>query len=432
MTGPYPWPAGRRRWRIMLAARNYAQGSVWSDNIITELVDARAASLTQALNQPAQFQFTLDGGDPAAALVEELAHEVDVFRWDDYGTYQAGAGAGNNDMPMFRGIITGSQDTLTEDANTVVFTAQDNLAPLGRRLITAPFSVTNLEQDTLVADLVNLATINAKDTTGATSFMPGSWLPLAVEQSNPGQIGTAGLSPRPPSGQLRTRAYLGSEVILTCLTDLAAVINGFDLDVIPHAWRIASGGDIVRIFYPAQGVTKTSPILEYGVSVSGLTRSMTSADYANFIRVLGNNGTATPAAAQLYSERWSSEANNVTVVPVGLWQLPDSGAGDVSVQATLDQKAQGDLALNQLIPTYTLTLRPDWWQALAIQMGDVVPLRINSGRLYVDTTVRVVGITYAIGDDGQEDVTLTVGAPPTTFTQIVRQGQQGIAALARR
>ena len=44
-------------------------------------------------------------------------------------------------------------------------------------------------------------------------------------------------------------------------------------------------------------------------------------------------------------------------------------------------------------------------------MGDVVPLIVQSGRLNVNTNVRVVGITYAIGDDGQEDVTLTVGRP---------------------
>jgi hypothetical protein len=65
-------------------------------------------------------------------------------------------------------------------------------------------------------------------------------------------------------------------------------------------------------------------------------------------------------------------------------------------------------------------------------MGDTVPLRIKAGRLDVDTYVRVVGITYDIGDDGQEDVGLTVGRADVTFADLFAKGTQGIAALARR
>ena len=39
-------------------------------------------------------------------------------------------------------------------------------------------------------------------------------------------------------------------------------------------------------------------------------------------------------------------------------------------------------------------------------MGDIVPLVIQTGRLNVNTTIRVLGIAYDIGDDGQEDVDL--------------------------
>ena len=57
-------------------------------------------------------------------------------------------------------------------------------------------------------------------------------------------------------------------------------------------------------------------------------------------------------------------------------------------------------------------------------MGDVVPLIIQSGRLNVNTTIRVVGITYDIGDDGQEDVTLTLGRPDTTLFDIFTAADQ--------
>jgi hypothetical protein len=65
-------------------------------------------------------------------------------------------------------------------------------------------------------------------------------------------------------------------------------------------------------------------------------------------------------------------------------------------------------------------------------MGDAVPLYINEGRLAVNTTVRVVGITYGIGEDGQEDVELTVGRPPATLAKILSGPDKDIDALARR
>ena len=70
--------------------------------------------------------------------------------------------------------------------------------------------------------------------------------------------------------------------------------------------------------------------------------------------------------------------------------------------------------------------------ANAISMGDVVPLVVNSGRLNVNATIRILGITYAIGDDGQEDVSLTVGRQPLTFTQLVTQADRTADALTRR
>jgi hypothetical protein len=65
-------------------------------------------------------------------------------------------------------------------------------------------------------------------------------------------------------------------------------------------------------------------------------------------------------------------------------------------------------------------------------MGDVVPLVVRSGRLNVNTNVRVLGITYTIGDDGQEDVALTVGQPGRSLVQLLQQSQHDVNALARR
>jgi hypothetical protein len=85
-----------------------------------------------------------------------------------------------------------------------------------------------------------------------------------------------------------------------------------------------------------------------------------------------------------------------------------------------------------LIPVYTLTLTPGTYYYGAPFMGDVVPLVVQSGRLNVNTNVRVLGITYQIGDDGQEDVLLTVGQPGRTLVQLIQQSQHDLNALALR
>ena len=209
------------------------------------------------------------------------------------------------------------------------------------------------------------------------------------------------------------------------------MIGGFDYDVRP-AQPSAFGDDVLRIWFPYQGVARSDIVLVYGSTVSSLTRSVDSGDYANFQRALGNNGSSDPAAAQLFSEAVNSDANNVTVTPVGLWMAGDNQA-DVTIQSTLDQTAQGDLALSGvLVPTYTLGLRPGVYEWGAPNMGDVVPLVVQSGRLNVNTSVRVLGITYDIGDDGQEDVTLTVGRPAVKFRDLLAASTRDVNALTRR
>jgi hypothetical protein len=163
-----------------------------------------------------------------------------------------------------------------------------------------------------------------------------------------------------------------------------------------------------------------------------VTRTVSSADYANYLRVIGNKASADPNAPQFYSEKWNTDANNITVNPVGLFMTVDN-ASDVTIQSTLDDRANGGLAWYGLLtPSYTLSLRPGAYSYGNPNMGDTIPLVINEGRLNVNTSVRVVGIDYVIGDDGQEDVTLTVGRPPASMAQLFGGAARDIDALARR
>ena len=421
---PSPVPPNRGRWRFTLHRRTFTPSN-YNTSMIADLVDATGRRLDQAWDSPAQLTFTLDAYSAQAPLVVELATEVVAWRWSDH------LGA---DVAMFRGLVDHSEDQLTTEDAVVTFTCHDYFALLTRRYLTTAYSVTQNDQDEIVWDLVMTRAIQAASSSG-TSFTPGSFLPLYVLWVGPdGRVGS-----RPGgggwSGQLRDRTYVGNQEIGAAVDDLAKVIGGFDYAVVPSSNWNGSGNstlDMLCIYYPNQGVSRPDVALVYGANVDTLTRTVASSDYSNYVRVLGNNGSSDPAAAQRYSEAWNTDANNVTVNPVGLWMTTDN-ASDVSVQSTLNDQAAGDLNLDGiLVPSYTLTLTPGTYHYGSPNMGDTVGLVVQAGRLNVNTTVRVVGISYAVGDDGDEDVQLTVGRPTTTLAKLFTQAERDVDALARR
>jgi hypothetical protein len=293
---------------------------------------------------------------------------------------------------------------------------------LGRRFNQNPFTWQQTDQDAIAGGLVDLATRLAGNSAGG-SFAPGSYVPVVVSNVNPDGTPRGALS-----GMLRDRVYPAQTVLGTALDQLAKVIGGFDYDILPLG-ATDHENDALRIFYPRQGVTRTAPVLEYGGLVATLTRSVNSADYANYVRYLGNNGSADPNAAQVYGETWNADA---AAQVVGLWSLPQN-ASDVSVAATLSQQAQGDLArYGVLTPSYTLGLAPGGFYAGMFNMGDTLPLVIMSGRLKVNANVRVVGIGYDINDDGDENVVVTVGRPMPSLGDLLADANNDIDALARR
>jgi len=411
-----PVPVSRGRWRLTLHNRVFLPGQTYpSATGIGELVDARSRRLDQTWNAPAQLTFTVDGRSPTAAYIAEMQHDVIAGRWSE----QTG-----QDIPMFRGVVGQSEDQITEENHVVTFTCHDYLAMMGRRYLVNPVGTTftQRDQDLIVQSFLDAASLaTASD---GTSFTPGSFLPLIVSRRNPDGTNRAG-----NSGTLRDRTYPGSTVIGQALDDLAKVIGGFDYDISPRS--DIYGYDHLRIFFPVQGVPRTDMALVYGGTVATVTRSLTSSDYANYWRILGNSG-GDAGAPQLYAEAWNTDSNNVGVIPLGLWANIDNAA-DVSIQSTLNEKAQGNLATSALlVPSYTLGLRPGAYRYGFPNMGDSVPLVVQSGRLNINTTVRVLGISYSIGDDGDEDVELTVGRPADNLLRYLTQAGRDADALTRR
>jgi hypothetical protein len=256
-------------------------------------------------------------------------------------------------------------------------------------------------------------------------------LPLVAVRVNPD-----GTPRATPSGIPRDRTYPGQTSIGQAITDLGACIGAspdttaYDVDVAPAA--DSDGTDYLRVFYPTQGTARPDLVLAYGSSVANVSRSVNSTDYANYLRVIGKT-PETEGAPQMYAERWNTDATDASgPESVGLW-MSGANESDVSIQTTLQEKADGELARSGvLVPSYALGIRPGWWRPGAPAMGDTVPLVIRKGRLDVSATVRVLGINYAIGDDGTEDVEVTVGRPALTLTALFTDVARDVNALARR
>jgi hypothetical protein len=182
-----------------------------------------------------------------------------------------------------------------------------------------------------------------------------------------------------------------------------------------------------------QGVPRPDLPLVYGYSVAAFSRSVNSVDYANYLRFIGQapEGSAT-GTPPLSADAWNADANDVTRIATGLWQHVDN-ASDVKEQTTLDEKAHGALRdMGVLMPSYSLSLRPGWFRPGHPNLGDTVPLELQVGRIDDVADVPVLGLTYAIGDDGQEDIDITVGRPVLTLAALFTDTRRDINALARR
>ena len=235
-----------------------------------------------------------------------------------------------------------------------------------------------------MADL--FAAANAAATSSGATLSPASYLPVGLVAVN----AAGGL--RGQTGVRRDAEYYGSQNIGTAIDDLSKLDAGFDYDVTPSA---VDDHDSLRIFYPQQGVARTDIALQYGSTVAALTRSVDSSGYANYVRVLGNNQSANPTP-QLFAEYWDPTAILTSGTPVGLWMSADDAA-DVTVIHTLQEKAHGDINYDAILdPSYTLTMSPNAYTWGNPNMGDVVPLIVNSGRL--DVVVHGPGARHHLPD----------------------------------
>lgn len=326
-----------------------------------ELTDAKERKVTWRLLAPGEAEFHINGFSDQATFVEELINDVVVYR---------------DHVPVFRGRIVVSGDSLDADSHDVEVHVTDYRGLLARRTIwpASTLTYTAVDQAAIAWDLIS-------DTQGTTG---GN---LGITQG----IGTT-------TGVTRTRTFEAGKTIEETISQLAAVVNGFD-------WEI----DALRklnIFFPWRGSSGVDFAISYdrsGGNVSQVTRSVDPSTYANAVRVSGATGV-TPS---------SQAAGDLATRPEGRWEL-QYGATDLTTSTAVTETALRLLGEASLFrPAYTVTLAADsGWTPSVFWLGDVCPIRIRRGRLDVNTTAKLVEVEVTIGGDGDETVALTFDRPP--------------------
>lgn len=383
---PHVEPPGvmRDRWSFVVGPA--------TGGLVTELAAARSRKLTFKLRDAHEASLELDGTDPAAEQIRELATDVHAFRRP---------AAGQPRERMFRGRIANVGDNISETAHTVSVPALDYRAVLERRHLMSGSTVAwaNTDQAAIAYGLISQV------------------------QRHPG--GDYGIRPRigATTGVRRDRTYDLGDSVGTRLKELSEVTDGFD-------YEIATVDDTalaLDIYYPQRG-TDRGVVIEVGGAARTVQRDVDSKEYANHIRLTGQQpeggGDEPPPVERV--------APNPAAAPEGRW---DAVYGEsITTLANLNERADWRIGQSQVVtPSYTVALRPGWWRGPNhVWLGDPVRLVIYRGRLRVDTVLRVHEVAVTIPDNADEQVSLTLGAPAPDYRRRASDVERRLSELERR
>lgn len=393
-----PSSTGGDLWRFTATSRmpaNEPQG---------DLSDARSRKLAFKLRDTAQLTLAISGRSPQLGWLEELRSDVIAYRWSD------AAGAF---VPRFRGCITQSEDEISPTIHTVTLTATGYRGVLDRRSLRAGLTFAATEQATIIGQLFTL---------GDKPFGYSGALGLAQAFMNPDGSPLAGNA----TGVNRDRTYYPGQVIGAAIDNMSTDLPG------PFDWGVEPSTDhagVASLWYPQRGTTRPF-VAEYGATVSDVTRAVSTTAFANYSMVTG----ATPegATSALFAEAFGDGWNDPVAYPEGAW-MAVTGQPDVSVVATLQQSANGNVALyGDLEPSYTLKMVAGRWSPDDCWLGDTVRLIVQSGRLNVDTSVRITAVAIDIDETGTEAATLTAGIPPPGLGPLLRSVDRRLDRLEIR
>lgn len=360
-----------------------------------ELSRARSRKCSFKLVEPSEAACEIDGRHPEAAYLTELATDLHVLRAPYYGARKE---------RLYRGRVGKSGDTFDADTHSVTVPSLDYRAVLKRRhLMHGSRQVwTKQDQAAIAFGLIEQA-----------QRLPG------------GDYGIT-MGHQPTTGVLRDRNYDLGDNIGERIQELSEVIDGFDWDIT----STSAAGLQLDIWYPQRGVVLPGIVLEFGGAIASGSRTVDSGDYANHIRATGTapeggGDEPQPEERPVPGSPWASR-------PEGRW---DKTYGEsITTQAALAERAEWLLDQAQVVtPTYSLSMRRGWWRGPShVWLGDTVTVRIRSGRLNVNARLRITQIDVDISDEGDEDVTLTVGGLKPDYRRRATEVEKRLSQLERR
>ena len=200
--------------------------------------------------------------------------------------------------------------------------------------------------------------------------------------------------------QNRDRTYL-DEKIGEKIIQLTEVINGFDFLITPSI-KINTQG--VFNVYSKRGQTINSFNLEYGEglrnNIQAWSRKRTLSDIYNSVVVEGEGY----GDIALKSTQTDSSMINAVGLLEGRVQEKS-----INQQTTLDSKGQEFIRVRKTEqPIYDLTLNNAFDDFGKYDIGDIVPVKIKSGYININTTMRIYGIDVRVSDGGEEQIKLSV------------------------
>jgi hypothetical protein len=374
----------------------------WRTGPSGELLQLTNRKLTMNLTDPSTITFDVNGlPDPASGRFDaELLHEgVSDLIWR------------RNGKALARCRLTSTDDRVDSNGHNISCTAQDYRHLLERRLV--------------LQDLTGVLANSGKKSFGAIPLNEIAWQLIADAQAEPG--GDMGLKKgqwphdlpvyntyEVPDGDTvwaalkRLMAPASVAVVTEVLQPdgthvIAANLLGFDLDI--------DANKRVNMWYGQRG-TDRGVRVDFrngeGGAIKSFTRTVDMENYANFIREAGggnlNINQATNSVLRLPTKDLARR-------PEGRWDK-DLSDPNVLTMASLRGIAARDSDIwMRLQPTYSLSLTAGFWEPDLIEVGDVINVVIESGRLNVNDKLRVQSIEVSLDSSDREDVVLTCGRP---------------------
>lgn len=358
-----------------------------SGTILGELINATSRRVSWALDDGGTASINLNCLDAQANLIHETTGDLMVYR---YGVL------------MWRGRWCSSTGNLDANSFNTTFAAKDYRKMLVDHRMVAQGGLTFTNQ--LPHDIAWALIQNTQGQTG------GNW---GI---------TRGPTVNTPTTHVYSKPYAAGTSIGSSIDDLSHLdLGGFD-------WEIDAGMHFNVWCTPGQSWIPPSatpyPLnlqgrgrntgydLVWADNVVAITRNIDVSKYANVIHISGSN-----TAGNITTEIDVTDMYTGSFGTAGRWEAQD-GNTDIPDLNFLSQYATGSLQRSALlIPSYQMVMRRGVWTPSLLWLGDLVNVRVRSGRLNEQYQARVSQIDVAVDDtSGAETVTVTVGPVPANIS----------------